>query len=334
MARGGKKTRKSTPKQQTKRRTRRRGTKRSANNGQRSGQTFGSLVCKGIRSVLGVLPNAGITTSIADYIFKAMGWTSDKTKVQVGQALEYKDVIITGLCGAFELSPASFLGAVQTIGLISPAGNGNPEVANISTQWRTGRISLVKVVGRPSGPEGSVSGTWGIGIYPYRTPDSYAKIIADIQTTGVSFDMIRQCPVYQITDANKSLTLRKYMTPADGFSFQPQTLQSNVMIVLVAYQDMMRQVYSPLTAADFQCTIDCSATVIANERYPGPSYEKFQNQVSNPITGDHFVRVPSGVVCFANSTCVNNNGKCKISGVVQGHHSVNSELTLESMSIE
>lgn len=263
-----------------------------------------------------------------------MGWTDERFTPTISAAIDLNSVMVTGLAGAFELDATAFLGSIQGCGLISPLGYGNPDLAAIQTQWRTSRISVIKVIGRPSGPSGTVSGSWGIGLIPFRTSESASNLAQEIKQSGVTFEMVRQCPVYQMADANKPLVIRHYFTPADGFSYQPQINGTSICAVIIAYQDLMRGTYTSLTAADFQCTIDCSATVILTDRAIGLPPVAVDNRVAE-IAPDaqYIIRSKEGMLSLKDYKCTNNNGKCKVGGTVTSWKQFPSTVTLDSMII-
>lgn len=68
-----------------------------------------SVIVRGIKSVLSVLPFGSITVATANFLFKSIGWsdtvvsTSSATK-----AISEMDVKIYGVCGMFKVQPRSF----------------------------------------------------------------------------------------------------------------------------------------------------------------------------------------------------------------------------------
>lgn len=311
-----------------------------SNNTRRSTTTsIGTIVTKGIRSVLAALPFGKATTSIADFIFSVMGYSEEAISATPGAA-STATILATGLSGAFGVDPTVLLGSSHECGIVTPSPTGNPDVVSVVTQWSTARISLLKIVARPSGPIGTVSGTWGIGLIPIRTAATLTSVVKQIKEQGITFEAIRQCPLNAFGDANKPLQLRKYFTPADGLAYQPASLEtdSTSALVLVAYQDLMRGTYTEPKETDFQCTIDVSGTVVLSERLPLSPVQTFDNKVNNLGLPLAVVRHPNGIVGFGSkTTCKGERGLCTISGVVDSvvkFKSFGKELSLESLAMD
>lgn len=301
--------------------TRRRRVSRIRETRQSTSASLAKYFAKGTRSVLAALPGSPITTAVADFVFSSLGWSA-KSPSSTTESSEstISDVRITGLGGVFDITPAMFFGSMQGVGLIKPAMQGNPELADILFQWRAARISVLKIIARPSGPLGSVSGTWAIGFTPYTTDDARNMIPTSLKKSGVTFETIKQCPVFAIGDVNKPLAVRHFFQFQDGIAYLPQQVTSTVGVVQIAYQDVMRSVWTDLTAADFQCTIDCSASVVCSSRDPS-SFVGTTNRVQTPIIDvSAHVSTPSGRLSLGGSSfkCTKNSktGFCDLSGVV------------------
>lgn len=293
--------------------------------------------------MLGALPFGKATTAIADFVFSAMGFTSTDVSATVGQSLQIDKVLMTGLSGAFEVDPTILLGSAHEAGIVTPANSGNPDVVTITSQWSNARVSLLKIVARPSGPLGTVSGTWGVGFIPYRSLDAIATMRQQVAQGGVTFEMVRQAPYNGFADANKPILLRKYFLPSDGHAYLPHTLLGSaatieIGMIVIAYQDLMRGTYTDLKETDFQCTIDVSGTVILSDRLPLSPPTSYNNQAVPVPMPAAVVRHKKGLVTFRQdgTSCTAASGQCKVSGVVETVVNVQKPiaLSMDSMAIE
>ncbi|XKL64163.1 hypothetical protein PGB90_004249 [Kerria lacca] len=82
--------------------------KSSRNSNQQYGISATDVIVAGTKAILSALPGATISVQVADFVFKAIGWSLCSPVVQQNRTFVIDDAAFIGLSGGFRMYPRMF----------------------------------------------------------------------------------------------------------------------------------------------------------------------------------------------------------------------------------
>lgn len=206
---------------------------------------LGTILHKGIRSILSVLPGSSLTTKAADLIFRSLGW-SDNLISSSGQVTA--DVRFTGLTTTFRITPSALMcdcaNASTTVNETTP----NDEWRSITTNYQLSRVVHFKVTASNAGPS-SAHGQWIMAFWPFQS-------VSVEDMLPFSVNECRAAPFYVEGPSSKTLTLKYYVPASNLYLRGFGTHLRTVGVVTIVYLETNRSRYEQLTPADFDPNIE------------------------------------------------------------------------------
>lgn len=284
---------------------------------------IGTVIHKGIRSVLALLPGSGITQKFTDIIFNSLGW-SDRFDVTSTGAID-ADVRFTGLTTAFHITAASVMGDCVNASTSVNATQLNDELRTISTNFQLSRVSHFKVTATNAGPA-TTHGQWIMAFWPYQSAQ-LTKMVP------YSINECRAAPYYVEGASNKALTLKHYFPISNLYARQFGDHTRALGVIAIVYTETNRTAFDQLTSTDFDPSIEISGSVIMTARSPAVGVA-ISNEISCPVTPQLVIRTSVGVkkIDLTQVTSLPGKGYATIKGKLWTPPS--TSLSLEEMAID
>jgi hypothetical protein len=258
---------------------------------------LGSILVNGFRTILASLPASRITTPVADFVFRALGFTSSPVDIDPANGnfrVTAQNQI--GVKGGFSLKPKAFMATARGVTVDGPVTDGNPNTVNVISSFHEYRFVSVKIVAKPTSATGSYVGNWALGFYPYIKEDD-ATNLAFALNNYFPYSSVIRAPVRSVGALKDTLTVRYYFRLSDGFAYQFHDVDTAFGMVLVAYENYSREKVSEnIPVTEFGCTMECSAKIICKQGYISSNAAKFNTHIDSPLSKHHLVCTATGTV--------------------------------------
>lgn len=215
--------------------------------------TFGSLVTKGVRKLISVLPGNAILSPIADVVLKSIGLSGSDFSAATSCTNDTVDIV--GMIAIF------------TFGLKNIFGGSPIPIKHYSslsqylTQYRGFRARSVTITYTPSSNMNNRDGTVILGFEPF-TDASEVGNWQNIGGMAWPDEKTMSCMTSSVSGpANKSLRITYYPTSRDGFSYATQGFTDPYGVIVVRYLNYNRDLYTSITASEFNPEITLSGVI-------------------------------------------------------------------------
>lgn len=313
-----------------KRNRRRNGRKSSAVATSKSSRSsgLGSILHKGVRSILSLLPGSSFTTKAADFLFSSLGWSENG---RISDGVFAGDVYFNGLFAIFYLTPAMLLGDSIGASTSEVAQSPNNELRMITTNYAASRLVHFRVACRNAGPA-SVHGQWGLGFWPFTAQNDEDNL--SFLTHGVTLGDIRQAPFFVDGPVKQPLTLKHYFTLSNWQARLPGVHSKRLGIIAISYTEQIRSSYSTFTPEDFDPQVEVSGNVLLTTRR-SDELTRFSNSIAVPKLPAVVIKTPKAKIILGKEgyRCTHKPGDdfCRVEGVSMFK---TPPLTLSDMAID
>lgn len=213
---------------------------------------FGGLIARGIRTLLSVLPGSELTTGIADFAFKSLGYSKVILPLDSDSHTVQAEFLCTGLTALFHIALKDILFESFTHGV-------REDAATWSTNYEAGRLVSLEVSIIPQARMQERQGQWAAVFIPFRTADE--NTYYDTKFQGMLYEQVKLIPGAVSAPATKPLRLRFRPTPRDGRLNFDLSLKDEVGLISIGFDQTNRTSYKAFGLDEFSCTVIVSGTV-------------------------------------------------------------------------
>lgn len=247
---------------------------------------YGGLIARGVRTLLSVLPGSKLTTGIADFVFKSLGYS---TKIAMCGSEVDAEFQATGLCALFHLALKDLLVDSYTHGT-------RTATAGWTTNYTNGRLLAVTIRVIPQAPTGQSRGQLALGFLPFR--DDKDRKYYDSNAAGMRYDQLKVMPGAKSGRANRPLQITFRPTVRDGRLYINMNMLDEIGAVAIAFDQTNRNAYGAFGMDEFSCTVLVSGIVrlVRPNEVPKPYDlgreidDKMRDKVAIITTPDHTCR--------------------------------------------
>lgn len=244
---------------------------------------YGGLIARGVRTLLSVLPGSQLTTGIADFVFKSLGYTK---VVSVRGSEVDAEFQATGLTALFHLALKDVLYESFTHGT-------RTSEAEWTTNYTSGRLLALTVRVVPQAPTGQSRGQLALAFIPFRRDKD--KAYYDKNAAGMRYDQVKVIPGAKSGRANRPLTVTFRPRVRDGILFTSLDMLDEIGAVAIAFDQTNRNSYGAFGMDEFSCTVLVSGVVrlVRPNEVPQPYKlgrridDKNANKLATLTTPDH-----------------------------------------------
>lgn len=210
---------------------------------------YGGLIARGVRTLLSVLPGSQLTTGIADFVFKSLGYS----KVMSVRGSEVDaEFQATGLTALFHLALKDLLYESFTHGTRTAE-------AEWTTNYTSGRLLMVTIRVIPQSPTGQSRGQLALAFIPFRRDKD--RTYYDNNAAGMRYDQVKVIPGAKSGRANRPLTVTFRPRVRDGILFSSLDMLDEIGAVAIAFDQTNRNAYGAFGMDEFSCTVLVSGVV-------------------------------------------------------------------------
>lgn len=210
---------------------------------------FGGLIARGVRTLLSVLPGSSLTTGIADFVFKSLGYS--KVLSVIGNEVEVT-FQATGLTALFHLKLKDILFESFTHGVRVNAEEWD-------SNYSAGRLMSLCVKVIPQAPTGQQRGQWALCFIPFRTNDD--EYYYNNKSQGMLYEQLKMIPGARSAQANKPMHVMFSPRSNDGRLNFDLDLNKEIGAVGIAFDQTNRSSYGAFGMDEFSCTVIVSGVV-------------------------------------------------------------------------
>lgn len=243
--------------------------RKSRSNNQRP--TSGSLIVKGVNTILSAIPAAKIFKPITDFMFKSFGFSATKISSDSVSAT----VVIYGLGAAFAVP----LSAIIENTPIIPKHHADNKVQLI-TNFTHGQLLQIRVTVRPIGELSHRQGNIALAFIPYTTEQSGKYYDQNVEIPHLQDVII--VPGAVQGPGTRTLSIN-YRCRGTTYASLPHPLTTEIGLVLISYEDLSRNVGTDFSAEDFGAEVIISGTVKLSNPLPHVGYSQVDCDVIDKI---------------------------------------------------
>lgn len=233
-----------------KRRNRRTGPKIRA-----TGQsTFGTLVTKGVRKLVSILPGNAILSPIADVILKSIGLSGSDLSTATSVTEDTVDVV--GIITMFTFGLKNIFG-----GSPIPIKHYASSQTQYLTQYRGLRARSITISYTPSSNLNFRDGTIVLGFEPFTEATEVGNWSNISATRWPDDKSLSSMTASAFGPANRPLRITFTPTAKDGFSYAAQGFSDVYGVVVLRYLNYNRDLYTSITASEFNPEITLSGVI-------------------------------------------------------------------------
>lgn len=289
----------------------------------RNRPSLGRLIASGVKTLLASVPGAGSTLSqFADFAFKALGLSAEKSLTNSITALKDVDTSITVLVARFHIKVSSLIVGSRDV-IQSDMDR------SVLCQYSDGRVVNLSVTAIPTNEASKRQGFWTMSLQPFSTP-------ADAASKGFTEAW---CPTDQgmkhallstTGSALRNLSLSYTPKMSDGYAYTFQQLDSSYAEVAIRYADYNRDTYSSFKTSDFNCQVIVSGRVELRVSPTMPPSDtggfKYNTTVDDKLKSlamfvsfhdDTLNKTRTLAIKSDGFSCQDSDKSCKITGVIQ-----------------
>lgn len=259
---------------------------------------YGGLIARGVRTLLSVLPGSTLTTGIADFVFKSLGYTSSLE----GNLNKFAaDIKVTALTANFHIAAKDILFDSYTHGC-------KTDLVTWASNYQAGRVRSVTIKVVPETPMGEVRGILGLAFIPFRNQEENTWY--DSHNAGVLIEQLKRIPGAKTGPAGKPLSITFRPGPSDGDLNFDVRLAREIGAVLIAFDQTSRDAYGMFTADQFSAMVYVSGIIELRRPQEEPYTIKYTRTIDDKMrTAAGFVKRPSDPKFY------------RINGTAEDHHS-------------
>lgn len=211
-----------------------------------------SLIARGVRTLLSVLPGSKLTTGIADFAFKSLGYSTVMLPIDANTSTIKADLSVTGVTALFHLALKDLLFDSFTHGV-------RIDAATWTTNYEAGRLMSVKISVIPQTKMNNRQGQWAAVFIPFRSKEEATYY--EQKSQGMLYEQVKVIPGAKSAPATKPLHLSFSPTARDGRLNFDLGLQDEIGVVSIGFDQTSRSSYGAFALDDFSCTVIVSGVV-------------------------------------------------------------------------
>lgn len=217
--------------------------------------TIKSTLVAGTRSLLSVLPGNKLLTPIADMLFTALGFTSQR--LTTGNGL-YNGVI--GFTGLSTFTGITLANIISRSPIIARSGvQSDKKGLEFYTPFTDGKLLELTVNAQVANIQQQRSGKWGMAFIPVRDEEDATLIPKSYD--GMPVSALVSVPGAVTSSVDRPLTLKFRPRPDDGEAYRYKPIDKIYGFVILSYTDESRVDYTEFTAADFAVSLTLTGRV-------------------------------------------------------------------------
>lgn len=250
--------------------------------------SLGSLLVKGVNTLLSVIPGAKIFAPVADFAFKSIGL---KQGITVDGDFVAGTTLIYGVSAAFTVPLSTII--QDSAQMIRSTRTDNTAQKDIITAYSHGRLLQIRVHARPIGQLSYRQGTWALAFIPFSAQESEAFYAAN--TSPPTLRDVLCIPGAVQGSGTKPLTVN-YRARRNTFDALTHPLDTKIGMVMVTYEDLSRAKGEDFGPEDFGVEIIISGAVYLSTPIPHAGWSKIDCRVKDELAevslrvGDHVIR--------------------------------------------
>lgn len=278
-------------------------------NGKQSTNTtgFGSLVAKGIRTLLSTLPGSTLTVGIADFVFKSLGYTESFQVSEDGAFTAQMKV--TALTANFHIALKDVLFDSYTHGT-------KLNTTTWTSNYQSGRLISLQVKIVPETPYGERRGVLGAAFIPFRTEEENTWY--DSNAAGVLIEQLKRIPGAKTGPAGRTITLNFRPKATDGRLHFDMPLKAEIGAVVISFDQTSRDAYSMFTADQFSAMVYISGAVKLQRPQEEPNQIAYARKIDDKLASKvAFIKRPNDPKFYGiYGTAVNSASGVEVKGRV------------------
>lgn len=213
---------------------------------------FGGLIARGVRTLLSVLPGSELTTGIADFAFKSLGYSKVTLPLDASTNTVQAEFLATGLTALFHIALKDLLFESFTHGV-------REDAATWTTNYEAGRLMSLEVSVIPQARMQERQGQWAAVFIPFRT--AAENLYYNTKFQGMLYEQVKLIPGAVSAPATKPLKVRFRPTPRDGRLNYDLSLKDEIGLISIGFDQTNRTSYKPFGLDEFSCTVIVSGVV-------------------------------------------------------------------------
>lgn len=235
---------------------------------------FGSLMARGVRTLLSVLPGSKLTTGIADFAFKALGYSQEIVVLDANSGMVKVTFLATGLTALFHL-------ALKDILFDSVSHGTRINAAEWVTNYEGGRLLSLNIAVIPQARLEQRQGQWAAVFIPFRSDEE--RKFYDEKKQGMLYEQVKVIPGAKSAPATKPLRLSFTPGSRDGRLNYDIGLKDEIGLVSIGFDQTNRAEYGEFALDSFSCTVIVSGVVQLQRPHEVPYASKFGRTLDDKL---------------------------------------------------